>query len=404
MSSEYPDVLGDLVDARHRFEVNGVHYVMIAEPTTIAPGEVVNLRCWLQNCWNVPVGVVIAVHLPSKPAPPFSIIQNRTDVPLEAAEVGEVTIPIACTSEAVPNEYVISVTLGVKVESRGLYVRSKENKGHLEDTLLSFNTGMALSATMGLGFVAHTQPRQEFSLCVQGDPRPKSSPDLTPTYLSHWTMDLLSIQGRARQLVNDQRLYLLPNLTTQALYKAFLEESQARCQDADLPLHIGEAIFLAKILTYAVEYFVKLPDGHEAVLVPAYVLAYRYNLPTSDPVFLVVRADYARIARLAISLSFGMLRRRIGRDIWSMEEQLALTDLIADRVEHGGTLPAEFLYLPLLLGGLMVADKVRMPGEQLEQSLDLLAKARQQRAEALSEIPELIALLDQLQKHAQSAS
>jgi hypothetical protein len=190
----------------------------------------------------------------------------------------------------------------------------------------------------------------------------------------------------------------------QALYKAFLEESQARFQDANLPLHIGEAIFLAKILTYTVRYFLELPDGHESVLVPAYVLAYRYNLPTNDPVFLLVRADYARIARLAVSLSFGMLHRRIGRDIWSMEEQLALTDLIADRVERGGTLPAEFLYLPLLLGGLMVADQVQMPGEQLEQSLDLLAKARRQRAEALAEIPELVALLDQLQKHSQSAS
>ncbi len=404
MSSEYPDVLGDLVDARHRFEVNGVHYVMIPDPTTIAPGELVNLRCWLQNCWNVPVEAVIEVHLPSKPAPAFSIIQTRTDVPLEAAEVGEVTIPIACAPEAVPGTYVISVILGVKAETRGLYVRSKENKGHFEDTHLSFTTGMALSATMGLGFTAHTQPRQEFTLHVKGTPEPRSSPDLTPTYLSHWTMDLHSIQGRARQLVNDQRLHLLPYLTMQALYKAFLEESQARFQDADLPLHIGEAIFLAKILTYTVRYFLNLPDGHEAVLVPAYVLAYRYNLPTNDPVFLLVRADYARIARLAVSLSFGMLRQRVGRDIWSMEEQLALTDLIADRVERGGTLPAEFLYLPLLLGGLMVADQVRMPGEQLEQSLDLLARARQQRAEALAEIPELVALLDRLQKHIQSDS
>ncbi len=403
MSSEYPDVLGDLVNARNRFEVNGVHYVMMADPSTIAPGEVVNLRCWLQNCWNVPVKVVIAVNLPSRPAPAFSIIQDRTDVPLEPAEVGEVTIPIACSSSAGPSEYLLSVILGVKVETQGLYVRSKENKGHFEDTLLSFTTGMALSATMGLGFSARTQPRQEFTLRVEGAPQPKPSPDLTPTYLSHWTMDLLSIQGRARQLVNDQRLHLLPNMTTRALYMAFLEESQARFQDADLPLQVGESIFLAKILTYTVEYFVRLPDGHEAILVPAYVLAYRYNLPTNDPVFLVVRADYARIARLAISLSFGMLRRRIGRDIWSMEEQLALTHLIADRVERGGTLPAEFLYLPLLLGGLMVADQVRMPGEQLGQSLDLFAKARQQRAEALAEIPELVALLDRLQKDTQTA-
>jgi hypothetical protein len=404
MSSEYPDVLGDLVDARQRFEVNGVHYIMTPSPTICAPGETVNLHIWLQNCWDVPAEVVITVHLPPQPAPAFSIIQNRTDVPLEPAEVGQVTIPIACSAGAEPNEYVISVTLGVKLETRGLYVRSKENKGHLEDTLLSFTTGMALSATIGLGFVAHTQPKQMFTLRVAGTPQRNPPPNLTPTYLSHWILDDLAIQGRARQLVNDQRLYLLPSLTTQALYVAFLEESQERFKDAGLPLHIGEAVFLAKILTFAVEYFLKRPQGPEMLLVPAYVLAYRYNLPTNDPVFLVVRADYARIARLAASLSFGMLRQRLGRDIWTKEEEIAVTDLIADRVERGGALPAEFLYLPLLLGGLLIAGQVQMPGEELAQSLASFAKAREQRSAELADNPELGSLLDRLERMARSAS
>ena len=37
MSSEYPDVLGDLVEARRRFEVSGVHYVMALDAPSIAP-------------------------------------------------------------------------------------------------------------------------------------------------------------------------------------------------------------------------------------------------------------------------------------------------------------------------------------------------------------------------------
>jgi hypothetical protein len=39
MSLEYPDVLGDLVDARQRFENTGLHYQMVLQPATIAPGE-----------------------------------------------------------------------------------------------------------------------------------------------------------------------------------------------------------------------------------------------------------------------------------------------------------------------------------------------------------------------------
>jgi hypothetical protein len=206
----------------------------------------------------------------------------------------------------------------------------------------------------------------------------------------------LTLEGRARRQVNDQRLYLLPKLTREALYLTFLEESQDRLRAAHLPLHMGEALTLARILTFAVDYFLQVPNRQDAILVPAYALAYRFDLPVDDPVFLVARADYARIARLAISLSFGLLRRRLGRDVWSVEEQRAVADFVAQRVEHGGPLPGEFLYLPLLLGGLLVADEVRMPGERIGQSLGLLIQAREKRAEDLAENPELVDLLDNL--------
>jgi hypothetical protein len=102
------------------------------------------------------------------------------------------------------------------------------------------------------------------------------------------------------------------------------------------------------------------------------------------------------MTRLAMSLSFGMLRKQVGRDLWTLEEQLALTDLMADRVERGGMLPAEFLYLPLLLGGLLIASEIQIGGENLSQSLDLLSKARRQRDAELSENPELTGLLERL--------
>jgi hypothetical protein len=323
---------------------------------------------------------------------------------LEAAEVGEVAIPIACASGVEPKEYVVPVTIGARFETRGLYIRSQKNEGQLQDALLSFTTGMNLSASMGLGFVARTRPEQELALRVEGQPQPGASPDLTPTYLSHWTVSELPFQGKARQQVNDQRLYLLPQLKREPFYMAFLDESRERLKDAGLPLQIGEAIVLAKILTYSVEHFLERADWQDAILVPAYTLAHRYDLAMSHPIALIARADYTRIVRLAISLSFGILRQRLNRDVWTMEEQLAVTDLVADRVERGGVLPVEFLYLPLLLGGLMVSREVQMPGENLAQSLDLFAKARQQRAPDLAENPELNALLDRFLQAARSRS
>ena len=400
MSTEYPDVLGDLVEARDRFEVNGVHYLMELDPPAIAPGEMTRLRVWLQSCWNAPVQVGITVHLPEQESPTFSIIQELTEVPLEPAEAGEVAIPIACATGTEPGDFAVTVHLAVEFETRGQYIRSKEHAGHLGETLLRFTTGMSLASAVGIGYVACTQAESILTLQVEGPPQSGPVPELIPTYLSHWTVPELSLLGKARQHVNDRRLYLAPQITRHAVYLAFLEESQERLKDAALPLHLGETIFLAKILTHTVESFMQRPDGQDVILVPAYMLAFRHNLQTDDPVVLVVRADYARVARLAASLSFGMLHRRLGRDIWTMEEQLAVTDLIADRVERGGTLPAEFLYLPLLLGGLMVASEIQMPGEDPNQSLDLFAKARQQREAEFEHNQELTALLDRLERQA----
>jgi hypothetical protein len=262
---------------------------------------------------------------------------------------------------------------------------------------------MSLASAVGVGYVARTQPESALTLRIEGPPQPGLSPEMIPTYLSHWAVADLSLLGKARQYVNDRRLYLLPQVTRHAVYLGFLEESQARLKDAALPLHIGEAIFLAKVLTYAVEYFMQRPDMQDVILIPAYTLAFRHNLQPDDPVLLIVRADYARIARLAASLSFGMLHQQIGHDIWTLEEQLAVADLVADRVERGGTLAAEFLYLPLLLGGLMIASKVQMPGEDPSQSLDLFSKARQKRESELDHNQELTTLLDRIEQQARSS-
>ena len=403
MSTEYPDVLGDLVEARERFDVQGVHYLTELRPSTIAPGEMTRLHLWLQSCWNVPIQVSVGVHLPEQESPTFTVIQKRTDVPLEPAEVGEVAIPIACTAETEPGEFDLTIEFGVKAETRGQYIRRKEHAGHLGETHLRFASGMSLASAVGIGYAARTQPASSLHLQIAGPPRPGQAPELIPTYLSHWTVDELTLLGRARQHVNDRRLYLLPHITRNALYMAFLDESQARLKDAALPLHLGEAIFLAKMLTYTVEYFMQRTDLQDAILIPAYMLAFRHDLQRDNPVLLITRADYARIARLAASLSFGMLYRRIGRDMWTLKEQLAVTDLVADRVERGGNLPAEFLYLPLLLGGLMVASRIQMPGEDTSQSLDLLAKARQLREPELEHNQELTMLLDRTERQARAS-
>jgi hypothetical protein len=108
------------------------------------------------------------------------------------------------------------------------------------------------------------------------------------------------------------------------------------------------------------------------------------------------------MTRLAMSLSFGLLRERFKRDIWSLEEQAAVSHFVSARVERPAPIPAEFLYLPLILGGLMVGRQVTMPGEDVAQSLGLLTKGLEERQAELDENLELSEILGRLFQEAKS--
>jgi len=60
-----------------------------------------------------------------------------------------------------------------------------------------------------------------------------------------------------------------------------------------------------------------------------------------------------------------------------------LGDFIASALEEGSTMPADFLYLPLMLGALKIATKVRLPDEDVTHTLQLIQAARQARPEVL---------------------
>ena len=54
---------------------------------------------------------------------------------------------------------------------------------------------------------------------------------------------------------------------------------------------------------------------------------------------------------------------------------------IATGLDTGEELPGEFVYLPLLLGGLIVAEEIVMQDEDVHQSSRMLAKVKASKAE-----------------------
>jgi hypothetical protein len=366
----------------------------------IPPGGRTEIRFWLANCWEADASLRIAVSWPRGVA--FRMADAGLDVPLRPAEVAELILPVHAGPDLPAREYRLSVRLSARPEVRCRRVRGQESAGALEGSLLPYTLGLSLASSIGVGYSATRRRRFEMPLRVEvGADAPDTErgvqdhEDLTPTLVSHWLLDDWPPQGRAQKWVNDRRPYILPGLELPILFRVLMDETYERFGRAGLELEIGEALFVSKMLAWTVRYFLENPAWQDGLLVPAYALGLQHDLPTDDPTLLVARADYPRLVRLACALTFGLLRRKRGRDVWGMEEQRAVGEFVSQRLEASQPLSAEFLYLPLIVGGLLVSEALRLPGENLDESYALLASARQTREAVLSENPELGALLDE---------
>lgn len=387
MEIEYPDILGEITPARQRYEARAVQYVGLPSRDTVAPGEATELVFFLQSVVNVPMDVTLRLSVPvrtgglrSRPSQ-LKIGEAETTVPLEPAEVGELRIPIQTSAETPSTTYDIKLEIMGTPKASAHRIRAQQSTGRLGETILRDTVGLSLASTIGVGFTAKPNTKLSFKLNVTGEEGKAQEVDLAPTFTSLWTMKDWDLQCRAGREVNERRVHIVPHLVPQAIYVPLLDEGRKRFAEAGIELHVGEAITLAKILTHTVNYFMRNADLQDGLLIPIYMQAYLHDLPTDNATWLVAEAGYSRVIRLAIALSFALVESALKRQPWLPEEQRALADLVIGNLESSQPLPVEFLYLPLLMGGALVRREVVMEGEDPQQSLQMLARAKKERAE-----------------------
>lgn len=386
MEIEYPDILGEMTPARQRYEAGAVQYVASLSPETVAPGEATALVFFLQSVVNVPMDVKLRLSVPvktgglrSRPSQ-LKIGEAETTVPMKPAEAGKLMIPIQTSAGTPPTIYEIKLEIMGVPQTSATRIRPQQSKGRLGETILRNTIGLGLASTIGVGFIARPVNKLSFKLQVSGEERSTLEVDLAPTFISLWTLEEWDLQYRAAREVNERRAHIVPNLAPEAIYVPLLDESRKRFADAGIELRLGEAITLAKILTHTVSYFMRSADWQDGLLIPIYMQAYLNGLPTDDAIWLVSEVGYSRVIRLAIALSFALVESALKRQPWLLEEQEALADLVVGNLESGQPLPVEFLYLPLLMGGALVTREVVMEGEDPQQSLQMLAQAKKERA------------------------
>ncbi|MBN1995606.1 MAG: hypothetical protein JW953_23155 [Anaerolineae bacterium] len=386
----YPDIIGEYIANPERLETGGVQYVGYFEPTQIAPQQVANLFLFMQNTLDVPVAVVVQVTLPlvggglfKSGKPILSVAKPAFNLQLTEVEAGLLTLPVTTTEDAQPGEFEVAVELQVTPKSKGNRVRAAESQSKLDNKSLIDNiVGLNLASTLGATFSEKPVKKATFPLQIAGKPQPaERAPKLAHTYQAVWTRDQIDLFHRAIHEINLRQVKLKNELTAEALYARLYSESVSRFADVGLPLRIGEAIILAKILTFTCQYFLSNPARYNGLLVPIWERALDANADTTDALEVISSVGYYHLLRLSIAVGFGLIARAAGRQLWALEERQAVNDYIADNIETGQTLEEEFLYLPLLIAGTYISNKLTFAGEDLRNSLALIRKAYEARAD-----------------------
>lgn len=386
----YPDIIGEYIVTPERYETDGVQYVGYFEPATIAPGQVANLYLFVQNTMDVPLEVALALTMPRVGGGLFSSGKEvlRVEDPvvqfqMTEVEAGLLTLPVTTLSAVQPGEHALTLEFKTTSKNRGNRVRPAQSQSKLgSKSLIDNPVGLNLVGSLGATFTETSVKKATFPLKVVGKPQSSErAPKLKHTYQTLWTHDAIGMFNQAIHELNLRQVKLHQELSLEALYATLYAESVSRFADAGLPLRIGEAITLAKILTYSSQYFLGSPERRNGLLAPMWERALEANADTTDALQVVRTAGYYHLLKISIAISFNLIAQAVGRHLWPITERQAVTTHIADSIETGQTLDPDFLYLPLLLAGTYISSKVTLEGENPGHSLALMKKAYESRAD-----------------------
>jgi hypothetical protein len=384
--------MNDFCDARQRYESGSVQYLARLLDAPTPAGGVARIRIILQNVMDVPVDVRLVVHLPDLnrklrrlPQPLFQVFEPEINLPLANGEAAELIIPVRVHPPVPAGEYPFAIQVLAQPQHEGMRVRPEQGENRVGEIKIQKPQGLGISQIASWGYETKKSERQTLTLIVGAPGEVPEEVDLKPQFQSLWVPEDWDLIASARREANDRRIYAVPELTAKALYLPLMEESQAAFGDCGVRLHVGEAIFVAKMLTFTATYFMSNNEWQDCLLVPIYAYAQASDSPTDDAVWLVTQLGYTHVVELAIALSFVLIAELLEREPWAQEEQVVVREFIVGSLLEGGQLPTEFVYLPLILGGMCVADEIVFEGEQVSDSLRILAQAKDQRGELFAE-------------------
>ncbi len=385
-----PDLLGAITGGE-RLNLDVVQCALAVRPARTPAGRAFEAILLLQNASDVDVDVTASVRLPDRDAARkrnrFFAQKERLLVGLRPAEVGFLTLPVSSSPKTKPAPgYKLAIDLAVKRvgKKKAGRVRAADGGGVFVETELPEDRQEHIWHLQQMVFSAARAGRSGVAATFEVlPPSPGGVADLTPEWVSLWTMRDHVDDSLLAERVRDQLNAVLPHLHRETVFFPLLDVVQTHFRRAGFWLKAGEAVYITKLLTLVLEQGAPEVEG-EAVQPDWFrrtcrVLADRPAVAKSVPL-LVQEFLFFDLVRDAVRLGLTMIGTVTGEDFGDESEQEDYVNSVLARLQDGG-MDFQHAYLPLVLGGLIANMRVVMPEEDPRESIALLQKARHYRAD-----------------------
>ncbi len=421
----YPDLLGSITGGS-RYNVNVAQVALGLRPRNVRAGRTFEVILLIQNAADVDIDVTATLQLPAQDAKKkpkrFIAKSERLVVGLRPAEVGYVVLPVTTLPDTAISDYKVGVSVEVKAQGKPRRIRANEGGGLVDPQHLSEEI---LSNLNDLKKLSYSTSRRGLMGAVLEAPFNVMSAqigqlvDLKAAWVSLWKMsdhrdDSLLLTQYASQLQTD----VLPKLKRDFLYQPLFDTTEQRFAEAGYELQTAEAHYITKLLVYLLEmaspdentpnylsdarYDVQLAlkrvlrGEQEALSLPAWckgmLKAIEANpLSVEQPAVALAGTAYDDLLRDAMSLGFQMITTSTGEKMGSEDDMREYAEKVIGKLQAGQpTLGFSDVYLPLLLGGVIIYDRAVLKTEQVGDMLTELSRIVKSRYAEVSTHDEMV--------------
>ena len=399
----YPDILGYITGGNRLTIANLVEVAIAAHPQVARSGHPFEIIAVMQNVTDVNLQVTAVLQLPKRDAKNaserFFTGNDRLSITVHPAETGYLLLPVSSQPDTAPGDYKIGVEFEVKSLDKPRRIRQKPESN--QEVNLQYYFSLSEESIEQLASLKSLKFSSEkcgmfgkgvetmFRLGPGNGKKPLRS---NPEWISLWSLgtdtDVRPLLERYQTLLAQR---VLPTLTVTHLYDVLHKTTRDRLFIAGYPVREVETHYIVKLMVAVLE-MGRQAHGEEAypgenmyrvagllqngwptdgrpIPLPNWCRRLLYTIGFDDrvldnPIEALARPLFEDVMRDAIWYGFKLLHSTTDVDLGDDQDIRAYAEQVIKGLwEPDVSLDFIDIHMPMVFGGLLVDDRVKMATE-----------------------------------------